>query len=82
MSNVRPLRQSVRPSPVFLAIVAITVAGGAIAWVAGEPRSALSYVGTFVFVVFGWLVSLPHAAWNGRSVSGRGRVQLVPPSSE
>lgn len=26
--SVRPLRQSVRPSPVFLVIVAITVAGG------------------------------------------------------
>ena len=26
--SIRPLRQSVRPSPIFLAIVAITVAGG------------------------------------------------------
>ncbi|TQR86242.1 site-2 protease family protein [Mycobacterium hodleri] len=87
MSNVRPLRQSVRPSPVFLAIVAITVAGGAIAWVAGEPRSALSYVGTFVFVVFGWLVSLclhefghAYTAWRygDHDVEVRGYLTLNP----
>ncbi|BBZ26428.1 putative zinc metalloprotease Rip2 [Mycolicibacterium madagascariense] len=58
VSNVRPLRQSLRPSPVFLAIVGITAAGGVVAWIAGEPRSPLSYLGVFVFVVFGWLVSL------------------------
>jgi Zn-dependent protease len=60
--SIRPLRQSVRPSPIFLLIVAITAAGGVIAWLAplsetGRP-SPLAYVGVFVFVVFGWLVSL------------------------
>ena len=51
-----------RPSPIFLAIVAITAVGGAIAWFApvapdGRPP-AIAYVGVFVFVLFGWLVSL------------------------
>jgi Zn-dependent protease len=60
--NIRPLHQSVRPSPVFLAIVAITAIGGALAWnvdVAddGTPPT-IAYVGVFVFVMFGWLVSL------------------------
>jgi Zn-dependent protease len=60
--NIRPLRQSVRPSLVFWAIVAVTAAGGVIAWLApisaaGRP-SPLAYVGVFTFVVFGWLVSL------------------------
>ena len=58
MVSIRPLRQSVRPSPVFLAIVAITAVGGVIAWLAGFDRTPLAYVGVFVFVVFGWLVSL------------------------
>jgi hypothetical protein len=35
--TVRPLRQSVRPSPIFLAIVALTVVGGVLAWLAAEP---------------------------------------------
>jgi Zn-dependent protease len=56
------LRRSVRPSPVFLAIVAITAVGGFIAWVtpvaADGSVPALAYVGVFVFVMFGWLVSL------------------------
>jgi Zn-dependent protease len=48
----------VRPSPIFFAIVAITAVGGVIAWFAGVYRSPLAYVGVFVFVIFGWLVSL------------------------
>ena len=87
MSNVRPLRQSVRPSPVFLAIVAITAVGGVVAWLAGEPRSPLSYVGVFVFVVFGWLVSLclhefghAYTAWRygDHDVEIRGYLTLNP----
>jgi Zn-dependent protease len=56
--NIRPLHQSVRPSPIFLAIVGITAIGGVIAWFAGMYRTPLAYVGVFVFVIFGWLVSL------------------------
>lgn len=56
--NIRPLHQSVRPSPVFLAVVAITAAGGVIAWLAGGEIAWLSYVGVFILVIAGWLVSL------------------------
>jgi len=60
--SIRPPRQSVRPSLIFLAIVAITAVGGVIAWLSplSEAGTAtpLAYVGVFVFVVFGWLVSL------------------------
>jgi Zn-dependent protease len=89
--NIRPLRQSVRPSLVFWAIVAVTAAGGVIAWLAPIPPSgrpsALAYVGVFTFVVFGWLVSLclhefGHAftAWRygDRDVEVRGYLTLNP----
>jgi Zn-dependent protease len=85
--NIRPLRQSVRPSLIFWAIVAITAVGGGIAWQAGMSRTALAYVGVFTFVVFGWLVSLclhefGHAftAWRygDRDVEVRGYLTLNP----
>lgn len=89
--SIRPLHQSVRPSPIFFAIVAITGVGGVIAWLApvsaaGRP-SPLAYVGVFTFVVFGWLVSLclhefGHAftAWRygDRDVEVRGYLTLNP----
>lgn len=56
--NIRPLHQSVRPSPVFLAVVALTVAGGVVAWLAADNVKPLSYVGVFILVIAGWLVSL------------------------
>ena len=91
MSNVRPIRQSVRPSPIFLAIVAITAVGGVIAWQVpvradGTPPP-LAYVGVFVFVVFGWLVSLclhefghAYSAWRfgDHDVEIRGYLTLNP----
>ncbi len=48
-----------RPSPVFLAIVALTAAGG-VAGLVLSPSAIepLAYAGVFVFVVAGWLVSL------------------------
>ncbi|MET0453083.1 MAG: site-2 protease family protein [Mycobacterium sp.] len=86
--NVRPIRQSVRPSPIFLAIVAITAIGGVIAWQVGFDRSApLAYVGVFLFVVFGWLVSLclhefghAYTAWRfgDHDVEIRGYLTLNP----
>jgi Zn-dependent protease len=85
--SIRPLRQSVRPSPVFLAIVAITAVGGVIAWLAGFDRTPLAYVGVFVFVVFGWLVSLclhefghAYTAWRygDHDVEIRGYLTLNP----
>lgn len=47
-----------RPSPIFLALVATTAAGGALAWLAGSTVRPLSYAGVFILVIAGWLVSL------------------------
>ncbi|OIN82802.1 site-2 protease family protein [Mycobacterium malmoense] len=55
-----PARQheSVRPSPIFLALIGLTAVGGVLAWLAGASVRPLSYAGVFVFVIAGWLVSL------------------------
>ncbi|MCV7345064.1 site-2 protease family protein [Mycolicibacterium rhodesiae] len=85
--SVRPLRQSVRPSPVFLVIVAITVAGGVLAWLAAETVRPLAYVGVFIFVIAGWVVSLclhefghAYTAWRfgDHDVAIRGYLTLNP----
>lgn len=85
--NIRPLHQSVRPSPVFLAVVALTVAGGVLAWLAADNVKPLSYVGVFILVIAGWLVSLclhefGHAftAWRfgDHDVAVRGYLTLNP----
>lgn len=86
--SVRPLRQSVRPSPVFLVIVAATVAGGALAWTcATDTARPLAYVGVFTFVIAGWLVTLcvhefahAYTAWRfgDRDVAVRGYLTLNP----
>jgi len=77
----------VRPSPVFLLAVAITAAGGVLAWMSAADIRPLAYVGVFTFVVFGWLVSLSlhefgHAvtAWRfgDRDVEMRGYLTLNP----
>lgn len=80
-------QSSVRPSPVFLAIVAITAAGGVLAWLAGASTTPLAYVGVFVFVIAGWLVSLclhefghAYTAWRygDHDVAMRGYLTLNP----
>jgi Zn-dependent protease len=88
--NVRPLypRASVRPSPVFLAIVALTAVGGWLAWIStAEYRAPLAYAGVFVFVIAGWVVSLSlhefgHAftAWRfgDHDIAVRGYLTLNP----
>jgi len=48
----------VRPSRIFLAIVAVTAAGGVVAWQAAANIEPLAYVGVFVLVIAGWVVSL------------------------
>jgi Zn-dependent protease len=84
-----PARQheSVRPSPLFLALVALTAGGGVLAWLAGSSVRPLSYAGVFVFVIAGWLVSLclhefGHAvtAWRfgDHDVAVRGYLTLDP----
>ena len=85
--TVRPLRQSVRPSPIFLAIVALTVVGGVLAWLAAEPEGPMAYAGVFIFVIAGFLVSLclhefahAYTAWRfgDRDVEVRGYLTLNP----
>ena len=87
MVNIRPIRQSVRPSPIFLGICAVTVLGGVLAWLAGAYRSPLAYAGVFIFVIAGWLVSLclhefghAYMAWRygDREVAARGYLTLNP----
>jgi len=51
-------RESVRPSPIFLALLGLTAVGGVLAWLAGSTVRPLSYAGVFIFVIAGWLVSL------------------------
>lgn len=53
LSRRRP--RAVRPSPVFLGVLAVAVGGGALAW-SGQGRTA--DFGVFVMVVAGWVVSL------------------------
>lgn len=77
-----------RPSPVFLLIVATTAVGGVLAWMCTSDRERpLAYVGVFVFVIAGWFVSLclhefAHAftAWRfgDRDVEARGYLTLNP----
>jgi Zn-dependent protease len=85
--SIRPLHQSVRPSPVFLAALAVTVVGGALAWTAADTVRPLAYAGVFVFVIAGWLVSLSlhefghaYTAWRfgDRDVEMRGYLTLNP----
>lgn len=85
--SVAPLRQSVRPSPIFLLLVGITVAGGALAWVAAASDQPMAYVGVFLFVIGGWLVSLclhefghAYTAWRfgDTDVAVRGYLTLNP----
>ncbi|MGZ4515501.1 MAG: site-2 protease family protein, partial [Mycobacterium sp.] len=50
--------ESVRPSPIFLALVGLTAGGGVLAWLAGTSVRPLAYVAVFTFVIAGWMVSL------------------------
>jgi Zn-dependent protease len=87
--NIRPPsnQSSVRPSPVFLGIVAVTAGGGLLAWLTGADVRPLAYVGVFVFVIAGWVASLclhefGHAvtAWRfgDRDAGVRGYLTLNP----
>jgi Zn-dependent protease len=82
-----PARESVRPSPIFLAMVGLTAFGGLLAWLAGADIQPLAYVGVFIFVVAGWVVSLclhefghAIAAWRfgDHDVPVRGYLSLDP----
>ncbi|WP_084655509.1 site-2 protease family protein [Nocardia altamirensis] len=78
--------RAVRPSPVFLLVVLITIVGGALAWDA-DLDSTRAKVGVFVLVVFGWIITLclhefahAYAAWRAgdREVELRGYLTLNP----
>ena len=79
-------RRSVLPSPLFLAVVAVAAAGGALAW-EGQIGSRLGRFGVFLLVLGGWVVSVcfhefAHAfiAYRAgdRSVEARGYLTLNP----
>lgn len=85
--SIRPLHQSVRPSPVFLALVALTAVGGVMAWTAARSPDVMGRVGVFIFVIGGWLVSLclhefghAYTAWRygDHDVAVRGYLTLNP----
>ncbi|MFF2553893.1 site-2 protease family protein [Nocardia sp. NPDC058058] len=60
MSSPRAIGRAsgaVRPSPVFLLVVAIAVAGGVVAWTA-DLLSNQAKFGVFLMVVAGWVVSI------------------------
>ncbi|OBJ53224.1 site-2 protease family protein [Mycobacterium asiaticum] len=76
-----------RPSPIFLGLVGLTVIGGALAWAAGSVVRPLAYAGVFIFVIAGWLVSLclhefghAYTAWRfgDRDAAVRGYLSLDP----
>lgn len=85
--SIRPLHQSVRPSPVFLALVALTAAGGVLAWTSALSTGPAARAGVFIFVIGGWLVSLclhefghAYTAWRfgDQDVEARGYLTLNP----
>lgn len=80
-------RRAVRPSPLFLAVLAITAVGGVLAWTLPRPGSRLADLGVFLFVLGGWVVSLcfhefahAYTAYRAgdRSVEARGYLSLNP----
>ncbi|HEU5265311.1 MAG TPA: site-2 protease family protein [Jatrophihabitans sp.] len=88
--SVRDLRRRrgvVRPSPLFLLLVAVAVLGGVLAWFEEEPGARLGDFGVFLLVVGGWLVSMclhefahAYSAYRAgdRSVEARGYLTLNP----
>jgi Zn-dependent protease len=82
----RPQRV-VRPSPLFLVVVAITILGGALAWLDDDLGSRVGDLGVFLFVLGGWVVSVcfhefahAYTAYRAgdRSVEARGYLTLNP----
>jgi Zn-dependent protease len=80
-------RGAVRPSPLFLTVVAVTVAGALIAWFVDGQGSRFGDFGVFLFVLGGWIMSVcfhefahAYAAYRAgdRSVESRGYLTLNP----
>jgi len=85
--NLGRSRRVVRPSPLFLAFVAVAAVGGALAWSRNGQGSRLGDFGVFLFVIGGWVVSLclhefahAYAAYRAgdHSVEARGYLSLNP----
>ena len=85
--TVSPIRQSVRPSPIFLLLVGLTAVGGVLAWLAGRSERPMAFIGVFILVIGGWLVSLclhefghAYTAWRfgDHDVAARGYLTLNP----
>lgn len=82
----RSPRAGIRPSPIFLAVLALAVAGGYLAWQATEATRT-ARVGVFLFLLAGWVVTVcvhefAHAflAWRfgDHEVEARGYLSLNP----
>jgi Zn-dependent protease len=80
-------RGAVRPSPLFLTVVAVTVVGAVIAWALDDFGSRLGDVGVCLFVLGGWVMSVclhefahAYAAYRAgdTSVEARGYLTLNP----
>jgi Zn-dependent protease len=80
-------RGVVRPSPLFLTVVAVTAVGGVLAWFADGWSSRVGDFGVFLFVLAGWIMSVcfhefahAYAAYRAgdRSVEARGYLTLNP----
>jgi Zn-dependent protease len=79
-------RAGIRPSPIFLAVLAVAVSGGYLAWQA-TTATRTARIGVFLFIVAGWVVTVcvhefAHAylAWRfgDREVEARGYLTLNP----
>src|SRR6202000_1959747 len=82
-----PVHRSVRPSPIFWAILGVAILGGGLAYWVGDDVGPLAYLSVFVLVIAGWVVSLclhefGHAftAWRcgDRDIELRGYLDLDP----
>jgi Zn-dependent protease len=80
-------RSAVRPSPIFLAFVALAVLGGWLSWRDSAAGSRLADFGVFLMVIAAWVVSLclhefahAYAAYRAgdRSVEAAGYLTLNP----
>jgi Zn-dependent protease len=83
----RRRRGVVRPSPLFLTVLAVTALGGGIAWAESAPGSRFGDFGVFLLVLGGWVTSVcvhefAHAYLafraGDRSVEARGYLTLNP----
>jgi Zn-dependent protease len=83
----KPLHQSVRPSPIFWAILGVAILGGGLAYWVGAEVGPLATLGLFVLVIAGWVVSLclhefghAYTAWRfgDQGVALRGYLDMDP----